>query len=37
MEKYLNKKYKLDRVENLDEMLKEMGKKNILKKTIQYF
>lgn len=27
MEKFLNKKYKLDRCENMDEMLKEMGEK----------
>lgn len=26
MDKFLNKKYKLDRFENLDEMLKELGR-----------
>lgn len=26
MDKFLNKKYKLDRCENLDEMLKELGR-----------
>lgn len=34
MDKFLDKKYKLTRVENLDEILKEMGKKSYLNKTI---
>jgi len=32
MEKFLNKKYKLDRCENLDDMLKEFGVNAMMRK-----